>query len=113
VKGVSIMPVIGWSVGSAVAALLFFCIWWGFHQDGTRVVTTQPMNSSFFNQNQYAVQNTPIQNLPTPKLPTPNAMTGPANQVGSPDVGSPPIQMVTVDSERIGDLERQVSEDLQ
>jgi len=39
----SLIPVIGWSVGTAVAALLVFCIWWGFRADGPHtIVATQP-----------------------------------------------------------------------
>ncbi len=118
VKGRSIMPVIGWSVGSAVAALLVFCIWWGFRTDNSRVVvTTQPLNAPFLNHDRYGdqgslAQNAPMQNGPLQSGPLQNGSM-PANPTLSPDNSAPPVQIVTVDSDRLGDLERQVSEDLQ
>jgi hypothetical protein len=145
------MPVWAWSAGSAVAALLAFCIWWGLRAD-TNLATTQPVPS----HGQYAHDqlNDPRPNatrLPddtlatgptvdhsnvdhpdvgrsgldqaigtgsvaaTPDIETPDAETPDAE---TPDAGSrapspTPVQIVSMDSDRLGDLERRVSEDLQ
>lgn len=98
----SLIPVIGWSVGTAVAALLVFCIWWGFRADGPHtIVSTQPSID-------WANSGSPLAESQTP----PDDGTPP----GSADSTSPepdPVQIATVDSspQRLGELESVVSED--
>jgi anti-sigma-K factor RskA len=91
----SMIPVIGWSVGTAVAALLVFCIWWGLHTSDT--------------SSHLAV--TP----PTPDDSGVVAVDG-SSPEGSPDNVAPDsnaVQIATVDSspQRLGELESVVSED--
>jgi hypothetical protein len=98
----SMIPVIGWSVGTAVAALLVFCIWWGFHStDTSHYADTQPSINSPAGGGSLA--------------------DGGSSSADSPDNASPQntstdpkaVQVVTVDSspQRLGELESVVSED--
>jgi anti-sigma factor RsiW len=107
-SGVSRMPIWAWSGGSAIAALLVFCIWWGFHTDNSHLtVATQPFTT------QPDTNQSPDGGL-ADNAPSPTSPVGPlVNPANNPDANANVVPIVTVDAERIGDLERQVSEDLQ
>jgi len=113
------MPVWAWSSGSAVAALLVFCIWWGFHSQpigkeqvaGTRpagnqqLAGTQPNNEPATGGDVIA-DGSPV----APVSPTPAASDSSDSASSNPNS----MQIVTVDSttQRLGELESMVSEDL-
>jgi anti-sigma factor RsiW len=114
----SMIPVIGWSVGTAVAALLVFCIWWGFRTDGPHIVAvTQPSNLAPAGDGSMASGNRP---QVTPELPPVASAQAPAaadplqnaGANASPDPNA--VEIVTIDApaQHLADLEASVSEDL-
>jgi hypothetical protein len=101
------MPIWAWSVGSAVAALMVFCIWWGFRSDVTvrDIAVTQPNGRSAIN-GEYAVNG--------PASPgTGGNNPGDGNGDRSRNAPGDRDQVVSVDTttQRLGELESVVSED--
>lgn len=109
------MPIWAWSATSAVAALLVFCIWWGFRSDNTHLsVATQPYSAPSPDDNLAwnTAPQAPSPSVETPPdaLPVDTSVKGPTT---NPDANASVLPIVTVDADRIGDLERRVSDDLQ
>jgi hypothetical protein len=105
----SMMPVLAWSVGTAVAALLVFCIWWGFRGgDGNpRLADTQPSNPTSPSQ-------TPLVDRTLGEAVPSVALTGtPDDAIDTASADPNAVQIVTVDStnQQLADLETSVSED--
>jgi hypothetical protein len=110
-------PVWAWSAGSAVAALLVFCIWWGFRTDGNPgSVSTQPFNSSL-----NSLANGPSNASPNPTGMSQGVANGerapsvwPEAVPRNPDSNPSSVQIVTVDAEtaQLSELERKVNDDL-
>jgi hypothetical protein len=101
------MPIWAWSVGSAVAALMVFCIWWGFRSDvGTHdIAGTQPNGHSSMN-GEYAVNGDPTNGIPDENS-SDISTDRPRNGLSNRD------QVVSADAstQRLGELESVVSED--
>jgi len=113
------LPALAWSAGSVVAAVLVFCVWWGFRPD-THSASTQPIDVSQYANKTDSQQNAPLsrgaddlsRSAPIDATRSESASRGETSDNAYPNAGS--VQVVAVDpSERIGELERRVSEDLQ
>jgi hypothetical protein len=90
----SMMPLMAWSGGTAVAALLVFCIWWGFR--GSDVSSHAQPGSGIAGTDNSIAQRT---------------SSGDSGTNASPDFKQ--MEVVSVDSspQRLGELESVVSED--
>jgi len=101
----SIMPVLGWSVGSAVAALLVFCIWWGFRGDvNPRVANTQPSGETSTAGSGFLANGNSSEVSPGEAS---------ENTLANTSADSNSVQIVTVDTttQQLADLETSVHED--
>jgi hypothetical protein len=98
-------PILAWSVGSAVAAVLVVCVWWGFRSDSaTHLATSAPSN----------VPNLSIASNDQPDSDSPAGLQNDAQAPVVPGVNPPALQVANSDpSEQIADLEQQVHEDVQ
>ena len=114
----SILPLLGWSVGTAIAASMIFCIWWGFNPDslhGRDVANTQPTISLPIPGNGLAFQSPPA-TAPDDTL-SPSAIAHADSSAGSSaNTSSDPntVEIVTVDNanQHLSDLETSFSDDL-
>jgi hypothetical protein len=117
----SILPIVGWSVGTAIAASMIFCIWWGFNPDTSRshFAGTQPANSQLTSGNDVALGPNAAPNASA----SPDATLSPAvvaradsSLNGSANTSSDPnaVEIVTVDTttQHLSDLENSVHDDL-
>jgi hypothetical protein len=107
----SILPLVGWSVGTAIAASMIFCIWWGFNPDTARSRTaanTQPANSQLNSDNTVATAPGDTSS-PSAVAHADSSANISANTSSDPNV----VEIVTVDTptQHLADLETSVRDD--
>lgn len=118
----SILPLVGWSVGTAIAASMIFCIWWGFNPDtihNRSISDTQPSSSMSIPNNAVALEQAP-RATPDDTVPAPavahdaSARDSAASGVGNTSSDPNSVEIVTVDTtaEHLADLESSVRDDL-